>query len=67
MGQGSKEHDLLGEFMMILVNWSSVTVEKVKNLGKGDSGVMCCKSGEVGKVECIFSIFSCEEVCHLKV
>ena len=40
MGQGSREHDLAGESRMILVTWSSVTVEKEGNMGVGESGVM---------------------------
>ena len=31
----------------------------MENIGGGESGVMCCKFMEVGKVEHIFSIF-CE-------
>ena len=38
VGQGSREHDLRGEFMMILVTLSSVTVEKVENMGEGSQG-----------------------------
>ena len=30
VGQGSREHDILGEFMMILETWFSVTVENVE-------------------------------------
>ena len=33
MGQGSREHDLLEELIMILVTWSSFTGEKVENIG----------------------------------
>ena len=40
-GQGSREHDLLTELVIFLVTRSSVTVEKVKNIGGGESGVMC--------------------------
>ena len=57
MGQGSGEHDLLGELIIILVTLSSVTVEKVENIGGGESGVMCCKLTEAENVERIFSIF----------
>ena len=32
VGQGSREHHLLEELIMILVTWSSVTVEKVENI-----------------------------------
>ena len=33
VGQGSSEHDLLGAFIVILVTWSLVTVEKVERTG----------------------------------
>ena len=42
MGQGSREHDLLEELIIILVTLSSVTVEKVENIGGEESGVMHC-------------------------
>ena len=58
VGQGSREHDLLGELIMILVTSSSVTVEKVERIGGGESGMMCCDLEEVGKAELNFSIFS---------
>ena len=53
----SKEHDLLEEWIMILVTWSTVTVEKVENIGTGESGVMYCIFREVENVERNFSIF----------
>ena len=37
---GPREHGLLGEFIMILATWSSVTVEEVKKVGV--SGEKCC-------------------------
>ena len=37
-------------------------VEKVENIGGGESGVMCCKLTEAENVERIFSIFFCEEL-----
>ena len=47
MGQGSREQDLLEELVMILITLSSVTKEKVENIGGGESGVMCCEFTEV--------------------
>ena len=38
MGQGSREHDLVGDFIMILVTRSLVTVEKVESTGGGGGG-----------------------------
>ena len=46
MVQGSIEHDLFEELIMIFVTWSSVTEEKVENM-VGKSGVMCCIFREV--------------------
>ena len=50
--QGSREHDLLGEFVMIL---ATVIAEKHGKGEGGESGEMCCEMKEVGKVGFIFS------------
>ena len=38
VGHGSREHDLPGELVIILVTSPSVTVEKLENMGGGESG-----------------------------
>ena len=38
VGQGSREHDLIGEFLMILDTSSSETEEKEERIGGGKSG-----------------------------
>ena len=67
MGHGSREHDLLSELVIILVTSSSVTVEKLGNMGGGESGMMCCKLTEAENVERIFSIFSVKNSMNLSV
>ena len=39
---------------MFLITWSSVTAEKVENIGRGISMEMCCVVKDAGKVEWIF-------------
>ena len=54
---------------MILATGSSVTVEKVENMGAGESGVMHCKFLEVRKQERIFFQFSLKrtrQICQPK-
>ena len=46
----------LGEFIIILTTWFSLTVEIVEKVGGEISGEMCCGVKNTGKVEWILSI-----------
>ena len=41
MGEGSREHDLLGEFVMILATWSSDTYRGESGKGRGEYQGRC--------------------------
>ena len=58
LNQGSRKHDLLGGFVMILGTWYSVTGEKVEKVGGRIPGEIYCKEKDIGNIEWIFSVFS---------
>ena len=65
MGQGSSEHDLLGELDNNFSNFLLCYSRKTGEHGGGESGVMCCKLTEAENVERIFSIFSVKNSMNL--